>query len=473
MEYKEQIERYIEEHEAELIADVQELCRIKSVRGEAEPGKPYGPGPYEALMRGMEICGRYGFQTTNYDNYVAAADLNDGPKQLDILAHMDVVAEGEGWTVTEPYNPIVKDGKIYGRGTSDDKGPAMAALYAMRAVKELGLPLTKNCRLILGSDEECGSSDIHYYYQKETEAPMSFTPDAEFPLINAEKGQFRADIKKEVSVNESGAYVVSLAGGDTTNIVPGKAAAVVTGLAKETVEAACAALSAETGVQFSVEAADGADSPAGSLKILAAGEGAHAASPEKGKNAALALLKLMTKLPLSGSTQTEYIGKLAKLFPYGDHYGTQIGAKRCDEVSGDTTVSLNILNIDRNSIYAKFDSRSCVTANTENTVEPAKACMEAEGFSVETAFNTPHMVDADSAFVKTLLESYEAVTGEPGRAVAIGGGTYVHDLKRGVAFGAVGEFTDTHMHGADEFMMIEELKTAAKIFAVAIAELCR
>ena len=57
-----------------------------------------------------------------------------------------------------------KDGKIYGRGTADDKGPAIAALYAMRAVKELGIPVKKNVRLILGTDEECGSSDIRHYY---------------------------------------------------------------------------------------------------------------------------------------------------------------------------------------------------------------------------------------------------------------------------------------------------------------------
>ena len=129
-----------------------------------------------------------------YADRVIAADMNRGERCLDILAHMDVVAPGDGWTKTAPFEPIVEDGMIIGRGSSDDKGPAVAALYAMRAVKELGLPVTKNCRLVLGSDEECGSSDIPYYYAVEPEAPMTFSPDAEFPLINVEKGQFRGEL---------------------------------------------------------------------------------------------------------------------------------------------------------------------------------------------------------------------------------------------------------------------------------------
>ena len=188
MNDQERILQYIDEHVEEMVADTMELCRINSEKGEAEEGMPYGKGPCEALHKAAEICGRYGFTVTNYDNHVITADLNDQERHLDILAHMDVVAAGEGWTVTKPYEPIVKDGKIFGRGSSDDKGPAMAALYAMRAVKELQIPLKKNCRLILGSDEECGSSDIAYYYQKEPEAAMTFSPDTCFLTSNRTQG---------------------------------------------------------------------------------------------------------------------------------------------------------------------------------------------------------------------------------------------------------------------------------------------
>lgn len=474
MDIKEKISSYIDEHAEEMVADTMELCRINSVKGEAEPGMPFGKGPSEALAKAAEICGKYGFTVTNYDNYVITADLNDKARHLDILAHMDVVAAGEGWTVTEPYAPVVKDGRLYGRGSSDDKGPAMAALYAMRAVKELGLPLSKNCRLILGSDEECGSSDIAYYYGKEPEADMTFSPDAEFPLVNVEKGQFRAEMRRDFTDRGNGAVLLSLEGGTTTNIVPGKAFAVVRGISQADLEAACVRTTEETGVHFEIEKEEeDGFSIYETYRILADGKGAHASTPEEGKNAALATLKLVLALPLSDCQQKEALGKLLELFPYGDHYGKALGVALSDELSGNTTLSLNILKVDEHSLYAKFDSRTCVSADEKNTVEPGAEKMKEAGFSVETAFNPPHVVDADSDFVKTLLSCYEQVTGEPGKTASMGGGTYVHELKRGVAFGAVGEFTDTHMHGPDEFMVIEELKTAAKIFALSIAELCR
>ncbi|MBR6614953.1 MAG: M20/M25/M40 family metallo-hydrolase, partial [Lachnospiraceae bacterium] len=156
--YREQIEQYIDAHKEEMLADIIELCKIDSAKGPYEEGKPFGEGPFQALAKGLEIGEKHGFAITNYDNYVGTIDLNDKEKQLDILAHLDIVPGGEGWTVTTPFEPVIKDGKIYGRGTSDDKGPAMTALYAMKAIKELGIPVKKNVRLILGTDEECGSS---------------------------------------------------------------------------------------------------------------------------------------------------------------------------------------------------------------------------------------------------------------------------------------------------------------------------
>ena len=184
MQYREQIEAYLDAHKEEMLADICRLIRINSTKGEAVIDCPFGEGPAKALAEALEMAERYGFTVKNYENYVGTADLNDMEKQLDILAHLDVVPAGDGWSVTEPYMPVIKDGRVYGRGSADDKGPAIAAMYAMRAVKELGIPLNKNVRLILGTDEECGSSDIAHYYAVEKEAPMTFSPDAEFPVIN-------------------------------------------------------------------------------------------------------------------------------------------------------------------------------------------------------------------------------------------------------------------------------------------------
>ncbi len=188
MDYQQQIQQYFAAQRQKMIEDICKLVRIRSVGEEAEPGKPYGPGPAAALAQALDMAREMGFAVRNYDNYVGTADLNDQPTQLAILAHLDVVHEGTGWTVTQPYEPLEKDGKLYGRGTGDDKGPAVAALYAMKAVKDLGLPLTKNVRLILGTDEERGSSDLNYYFNIEKAPPMSFSPDASYPVINIEKG---------------------------------------------------------------------------------------------------------------------------------------------------------------------------------------------------------------------------------------------------------------------------------------------
>ena len=145
--------------------------------------------------------------------------MNEKEKQLDILAHLDVVPAGEGWTVTEPFEPVEKDGKLYGRGTADDKGPAVAALYAMRAVKELGIPLSKNVRLILGTDEECGSSDIRHYYDVEEEAPMTFSPDGSFPCCEHRKGEPSGAFYGKFEPSDAVARVIEIKAGTKANVV--------------------------------------------------------------------------------------------------------------------------------------------------------------------------------------------------------------------------------------------------------------
>ncbi len=467
MDISERLSKFIDEHTDEMVADTMKLCAVNSEKGAYEEGKPYGEGPFKALNEAMDLCEKYGFDVTNYDNYVAAVDMNDKESGLDILAHMDVVAAGDGWTVTEAYKPIVKDGRIYGRGTSDDKGPAMCALYAMRAVKELGLPLSRNCRLILGTDEECGSSDIKHYYAIEKEAPMTFSPDGEFPLINVEKGQFRGSITKSFDGKLKDRDFIYIKGGTTVNIVPGKAEAAVCGLPLSDILPHAKELEEDTGVKFSFSENEG------SVVIAAEGKGAHASTPENGKNAAIALCTLVAKLPLDESERRTALLNFLELFPYGVTDGSGIGIKMSDQVSHATTCSLDIFEMTEKELYAKWDARTCASSNHENCVEPAEKSVREKGFDVETDFLPAHVVDGDSDFVKTLLACYEKYTGKKGECLAIGGGTYVHELKNGVAFGAVGDTTDTHMHGADEFMIIEEMKTAAKIYAEAIYELCK
>lgn len=466
-QYKKQIEQYIDAHRQEMIEDICCLCRINSEKTCYQEGRPYGEEVGRALTLGLSLAEKYGFSINNYDNYVGTVDLNEGPKQLDILAHLDVVPAGEGWTVTQPFEPIEKDGKLYGRGTADDKGPAVAALYAMRCVKETGLPVSRNVRLILGTDEECGSSDIAHYYDVEEEAPMTFSPDGSFPVVNIEKGGMKGSFSAEFQPSSGKARVLSIHAGTKVNVVPGKAFAVMIGLDDNLIRETGKEIFGETGVSFEIQGRND------TLEITAVGEGAHASTPEDGKNALTALLRLISRLPFDVCEQIEALHRLEQLFPFEDTRGRALGIDMQDELSGELTLAFDLLEVSETSLEGVFDCRSPLCANEENVLEPVRKRLAEQGFTLHNdEMKSPHYVDGDSDFVKTLLRVYERYTGKKGRCESMGGGTYVHDLKNGVAFGAAMPGTDNRMHGADEFAVIDELLTSAKIFAHVILELC-
>ena len=466
--YQQEIESYLKEHRQEMVEDIFTLCRIDSARSEAKEGMPYGEGACEALRTALRMAEGYGFAVRNYENYAGAVDLNTLEKQLDILAHLDVVPAGEGWTVTGPFEPVAKDGKLYGRGTADDKGPAVAALYAMRAVKELGIPLRKNVRLILGTDEECGSSDLRHYYAQEQEAPMTFSPDADFPVVNTEKGNLAGNFTASWEVSEALPRLTSFEAGVRINMVPGNACAVVEGLGVETIAKTAKDVTDWTGIVFRCEEIGAA------VQIHAEGAAAHASQPEKGKNALTGLLTLICELPLAPCGQVRALKELCGLMPHGDCSGKALGIEMSDEISGTLSLAFSMLEVDQAGLKGWFDSRCPLCSNEENVLKVVRAKMREKGLEFLTEkMGPPHHVDGGSDFVRVLLKHYEDVTGRKGECLAIGGGTYVHHLKNGVAFGAAMPGTDNRMHGADEFAVEEELMQSAQIFAQVIVDLCR
>ena len=465
--YKKEISQYIDSHKEEMIRDICRLCRINSEKMPYKEGMPYGPGAFRALEEALEMADSYGFTINNYDNYVGTADLNDKEHQLDILAHLDVVPAGEGWKETDPFEPVVKGDKLFGRGTSDDKGPAVAALYAMRAVKELNIPLKKNVRLILGTDEECGSSDIAHYYSVEKEAPMTFSPDGAFPVVNTEKGGLNGHFTADWEPSETLPKLVNIKAGLKVNVVPGKASADVVGFDKEVLSRAASECEKETGVRY--ELAFEGDI----THITAVGEGAHASTPEEGNNALTGLLVYLTRLPFAKCPQITMIGRLLELIPHGDTEGKALGIAMSDELSGELTLAFSLLEVTDSGLNGTFDSRCPICATKENVLDVVRKNMEEKGFTLHNdSMRPPHHVDGDSVFVKTLLNAYESYTGLKGECVSMGGGTYVHELENGVAFGASLPGTDNRMHGADEFAVIDELLVSAKIFAQVIIDLC-
>ena len=469
--YEQAINTYFDDPavERQLVDAVSRLVRIRSVKGEGGPGMPFGEGPAKALEEALKLCGELGFATENVDGYVGTADLGEGPAGLHILGHLDVVGEGTGWTVTGPYEPKVVDGVLYGRGVADDKGPVVAALFAMKAVKDLGIPLKQSVKLILGTDEESGSSDIAYYYKNHPYAPHTFTPDANFPLIHIEKGHYHPDFGASWPESAALPRVRALQGGFRNNVVPPEAGCTVAGLTAAQVEPAAEEGARRTGAAFTCT--DGADG----VQILCKGKNAHAASPDDGNNAISALLELLAALPLAQCGSTSALRALHTLFPHGDTRGRALGIAQADEESGELTLNLSLITLTETGFSAKFDVRFPLSSNEDNCKRACEASFARHGISVtgDPDMTTVHCVPADSPFVRTLLRCYETFTGEKdARPIAIGGGTYVHDIPGGVAFGCEMPGAQPNMHGADERIPVRDLITSAKIFALAIAGVC-
>lgn len=466
MTTKEQLASWFHGRETSLTEAVSRLVRIDSTLGDPAPGQPFGPGPAAALKEFLSISKEWGLPGADLEGYVGVVDLNDKPDALHILGHLDVVPAGEGWTVTEPFVPKLVDGLLYGRGASDDKGPMAAALLAMQAVKELGVSLTKNVRLILGTDEETGMRDVEWYYDRHPYAPNTLSPDADFPIINIEKGHYQPVFGAKWEREDALPRVTVFTGGPRVNMVPPKAGATVLGLEADAVRQTAEGLGLEAEIRFTVTGIPGG------CEILCAGQNAHGSTPEEGHNAQTALIALLAQLPLAELPSTAAIRALSSLFPHGDHTGTALGISQSDALSGALSLAFTILRLDEEGFEARFDSRTplCSTEETVNAV--AEKALKDAGFSVEGKLDPPHHVPGDSPFIRTLASAYEAWTGEKGECLAIGGGTYVHDIPGGVAFGANMPGFACNLHGPDERVSVKDLITTAKIYAQVILELC-
>ena len=460
------IEETVCRQEALLLAAVQRLVPIESTLGKAQPGQPFGPGPAAALEEFLAIAREWGLTTENHEGYVGTADLNGGDTALHILGHLDVVDAGEGWTVTEAFVPKVADGMLYGRGVSDDKGPLLAALLAMKVVKDLGTPLTRNVRLIAGTDEETGFRDIKWYFARHPYAPHTISPDADFPIINIEKGHYQPTFQAAWPAETSLPRVTSFTGGTRLNMVPPTARALVAGLSLEQVQAAADALGLEEEISFTW-CQEGQE-----IAIQCNGQNAHGSTPAHGHNAQTALLALLAKLPLAGCPSTRAIRALAARFPHGDHGGKALGIAQRDDLSGELTLAFTMLTLTDTGCQGRFDSRTPLCGTAENTCIPAQKALAADGFTLTGELEPPHHVPAGDPFLQVLARAYETYTGQKSQCLAMGGGTYVHDIPGGVAFGPCMPGFDSHLHGADERIPVADLLTTAKIYAQVILDLC-
>ena len=445
----------IDSYQEEFVRLLTRWIRVPSVKGEEEDGAPFGREVRRMLDMAMVDAETMGFMTHVYDGYACDITLGDEAQEMvAVLAHLDVVPAGDGWAV-DPFAAVRDGDRIYGRGTSDDKGPALAALLAMKAIKEAGIPLKRSIRMILGCDEESGWEDMAYYCDHAKMPEIGFSPDASFPCINTEKGMLHLLLHAPVS--PEGLQVLSLHTGERMNVIPGESIAVVAG--GQEIADAVASFAQETGWDYRAEVV-----PEG-VRITATGIPGHSAYPEGRRNAIGMMLVLLRRLGAQGAWRT-----LAD--SYGmEHDGASLGIACEDAVSGPLTCNMGILHLDAGIITCTLDCRCPITADLEGL--KVTALSHLPGFTAELAeTKAPHHVPEDSELVSCLLAAYREETGREAHAEATGGGTYAKVLRHGVAFGASFPEDEDLAHQAGEYLSISKMLLAAKVYANALLRLC-
>lgn len=449
--------REAENRKESMLKELQELIAIPSVLStDATPDAPFGKEVKRALDWFLDKGREQGCQVKNVDNIAGHIEVGQGEELLGILGHVDVVPTGEGWT-KDPFGGEIEGGKLFGRGAIDDKGPTIAAWTALKMVQDAGFEFNKRVRLIIGTDEESGFRCVENYFQKEEMPTIAFAPDADFPIINAEKGIAAVVFSQSYSGKED--QLLTFKSGDRTNMVPDIAKAELEGNLADWKDE-LQKFSAKYDLLFSAVEEDGR------VTLTVHGKAAHAMEPDDGINAGV-MLALFLKDHLTGDGQvfTEFI---ADKF-YGDTRGNALNLKFSDDASGDTTFNAGIMRFERSKGgTVEVSMRYSISCPFDELVEG----VHAEGFSVNVHSNSkPHYVEANDPFIKTLQAAYKKQTGEKAGLLAIGGGTYARVMDKGVAFGMLFPGERDVAHQLDEFVDIDNLVKATAIYAEAISQL--
>lgn len=458
-----------ETRRTDLIKDLQTLLKIPSERDveHKTAAFPLGPNPAKALKTFLALGERDGFSTKNVENVAGRIAYGQGSQTLGILGHVDVVPAGRGWQ-TDPYQPVVKDGKIYARGVADDKGPVMAAYYALKIIKELNLPLKKQVHFIVGTDEESDWTGMDRYLEVEKTPDFGFSPDAEFPIINGEKGivSFQLNVKPQTQSDQP--KLLRFESGLRDNMVPQTAQAELKTADPESIKTALADFATKHQLTSSVTVQDD------TVTLELIGMGSHAQEPQSGRNAATFLATFLKQCDLDANAQA-YLGLITD-YCHLDFNGKTLRINHHDDLMGDLTMSPDIFHYQANEtgqIVINFRYPKGTSAETIKKQMLATINQEAVTITTFAQDQVPHYVPGDDPLVKTLLRVYEKQTGLRGHEQVIGGGTFGRMLKRGVAFGAQFPNQPNVMHQPNEFMKIDDLIQATAIYAEAIYELCR
>ncbi len=429
------IENSIYENQDKIIEVIRKGIQIPSVKGEPQENAPYGENVKRMLEFALELGESWGLKTKNVDGRAGWVEIGEGDSMVAILGHLDVVPEGNGWEY-EPYGAEVHDEILFGRGVADDKGPTLGAMYALKLIKDAGIPLKKRIRVIFGMDEENGSSCIKHYIACGEEIPEAgFTPDAEYPLIFFEKGIVNVKVGKTDGI-EKDDTVQSIKAGLAGNIVPPKC---------------------------TIVKKDGE-------YVEVSGREAHASTPWLGESAVLNMISVLKEMNPKGD--------VAKLLQFlsekmeKEANGKNLGIYYQDDETGVTTVNLGMLTYSKEKLEFDLDIRYPKNGDADTILHKVKEAVESCGLEILATKKTDMLyVPKESNVVKKLMSVYKEVTGDESEALAIGGGTYAKMFPNMVAFGPIFPGMTARIHQANEQMEIEKLMESIVISAKGILAL--
>ncbi len=452
--------------------DLAGLLAIPSIATNPDGDYPFGKEVQRAFEYMLNLATSMGFKTKNIDNYGGHIDwtgTEDGV--MGIVGHIDVVPVGKGWSV-DPFGGTVKDGWLFGRGAQDDKGPTMAGLYAMKILKDLGFVPKKTIRLILGLDEESNWDGMKYYLQKEKAPDFGIVPDADFPLVQCEKGLLEFYLVKENknATTHQPVSLVSMSGGTAPNMVAAFVEIRLSGgngyLKGIADELQIKAAKKDYNVKISFDEEE--------LIVEVTGTSAHAALPERGKNAISMAMDLLDGLQFANADANELINFYNTNIGFSLD-GSNISCAMEDNLSGKLSFNVGEILFDQNEARLTLDIRYPVTKSQELVCQALEAALCGTGFSLEVFDHIQSIYqESDNPIVVTLIDIYREISGDQlTQPSIIGGATFARAIPNCMAFGALFPGDPELEHQVDERVEIAQLMRAGQIYAEAIYRLTK
>ena len=434
------------------------------------PDAPFGQAVQDVFECALKMGEDMGFTPKNVDNYGGHLEMaGTGDKVMGIVGHLDVVPEGDFWD-TDPYEMVEKDGLLYGRGVNDDKGPVVAALYAMKAIKEAGFEPHTATRLIFGLDEETNWYGMRYYLAHETAPDFGFTPDGIFPVINGEKGFAVMELEKDFGpAGGEGLKLVSIKGGSAPNMVADTAKAFLKAaddMEYENILGMAAARKAGGDMDITAEKKDGG------VELFVKGKAAHGANPELGVNAISQLMDFLSVFKFDNEGVNDVLAF------YKDHIGYEVAGERLgigfeDEISGKMVVNVGLIEGGEDSVKITLCIRTPISTTHDELYDGIAGVVEPAGFKLtEQRYEKPLYMPADHPMIKTMVEIYQSVSGDlVTQPRLIAGATYARAFDNLVAFGAFFPGTTDTAHQANEYFSVEDFYKTTLIYADTIYRL--